>query len=94
MPQNQQPSVGQQFADQVEDALTYKNLRDKVSRAANWLTGSKPAPQPAPAPPPDTSWHDDMVRRANQSFADAAKAQQQPKPASQPAGKRMMRRTK
>lgn len=71
------------FIDSVKD-LPDKLLRG-ITKPVDWannavhsatghyMPGLTPQPQP---PPPDTSWHDSMVRQANQSHADNWNADQ------------------
>jgi hypothetical protein len=77
-------SVGDKLVDDIKNSLTLKDARDAVSNAVDKAKGALGfAPdKPAPAPKPNTAWHDDMVRKANDSF----KPQPQPsKPAPQPS---------
>jgi hypothetical protein len=73
--------MGQQSGDSPAQPLMdlYKKWTGK---------GKPPEPQ---KPPPDTSWHDDQVKKANDSFAKKAAepppADTKPAPAPAPKGK-------
>lgn len=86
MPQNN--NAAQPLLDWVQEK------KDAVKKAVNWFA-PKPAPagQPAPAKPVDTSWHDDAVSNANQSFADAAKKDADDNSNTPRPGKRMIKPT-
>ena len=48
--------------------------REKLGQAANWV--DEKFNQPRSSSRPDTSWNDEMVRKANESFRQAAGAKQ------------------
>ena len=56
--------------------------REKLGQAANWV--DEKFNQPRSSSKPDTSWNDEMVRKANESFRQAAAAKT---PARAPAKK-------
>lgn len=69
------------------------SVNEGINKVKKWFTPSKPATPPAPAP--DTSWHDQQVREANDSFRKAAATPATPPAPAKPqrAGKRMMKRS-
>ena len=54
------------------------DLRDKISHYASKLTGKSQEPAKKAAPV-DTSWHDQMVKQANESIRKQAEAKSQKK---------------
>lgn len=65
------------MAQQTDSPVaTFMRWRRKLGRAADWLERTTGGNQPVSKPRVDTSWHDEMVRRANASYRAAAQKRQ------------------